>query len=357
MTIKDDSSNPAYADQARESMADKLTRDQERINKALTLARRGLAEEGIPLIRPLIAERGKWPNALAAMGYCFEGSGNPATAIYLYKKALVQQPQNKEWLELLAKAKKKSAARLQAAEKTKPGFQLVILAFFLAIGAALFVSMVVVDEIANFITTITGFQPPSDMPLFVGAAGLLAFLSLLSLSSWTIKLRHYGKALRELKKEDLSDGNLVCPMCGLSHRTCLCECPFCGTPRIPPLPDEPPPLPAPEGRENWLTPSQHQAEFGHELARLIIHAGIGAGIGAGIYLLASSISYYYQPERFPTPYFMQHERLHAVNLLTKYLTYCKKFKNVMIILMAYCAILSVIIHSLIENHLKAKSRK
>ena len=274
------------------------------------------------LLRPLIAEKEKWPTALAAMGFCFEKSGNLATAIYLYKKALALQPTKKDWRGMLENLETKSAERLQGVRKTKPGYRPVVLAVLLAIWAALIVSMVAVDEMSDLFQSIAGFRPIDYMPLFMGVAGVPALIALCSLISWAITRNRHDRALLNLKKEDLSDGPLVCRTCGLTYREGLNECHFCGTPpeapkeqaaaqslpasSLPPPiplegPEEPPPLPAPiitplGGQENSAAQSPSPLPMGDGSEDGCASYLVAAVFFAFIGLLAGiPISYLFQP--------------------------------------------------------------
>lgn len=266
MMAKTDPPNGASAGLEQSDKAAELETGQDDIKKAVALANLGQGKEGIRLLRPLVAEKGKMLNTLVAMGFCHEKSGDLASAIYLYAQAIAQQPQNKVVRELLEGVKGKHKIRIEEAEKKRPGNLKMILALILLLVGAVAISVIVFDEINEFFYIVFDVRLIQYFPFVVGGAAVMEGLALWLLTAWLVKKLRHHKLMKRLKGEDFEDGrHRECWQCQLRYFKNLRECPFCVAPGRKPkikakkesIPTGPPPLPmtaiAPIGGSEELT--------------------------------------------------------------------------------------------------------
>lgn len=215
---------------------------QEVCSRAAQLAKQGVPEKGIELLRPVIRDEESNATAIAAMAYCHEKAGALRVAIYLYSEAIRRNPQAPQWADRLVKCDKEHKNLIEQAKSRRPGllFPSCVALFFLLL-AGLAAAAAFPGIVTECIDYLTDLDISKYSVYCLAVCGASALIAVLFAGAGTAKWLRYRDALRRATGEDFSDGRHgVCWHCGLIYRRGLRLCPYCASP-----PQQPPaPVPA-----------------------------------------------------------------------------------------------------------------
>lgn len=205
---------------------------QEVIERATKLARQGHWREGAQMLRPLVAQSRRWPNAVAALAYCHQQGGELGTATYLYTQAIAIQPTNKIWKDLLARCGDEYQAKIADARKLQPSSTFLMWGaslLIVALAAALTIS---VDIVGDAVDSVFGMKPADGMLEILLAAGAFGLAGLSMLGAWGYRRAQFLIVFRKARGEEFADSrHEACWQCRLAYKASKAECPFCGAAR------------------------------------------------------------------------------------------------------------------------------
>jgi len=216
--------------------------NQEICSRAAQLAKQGVPEKGIELLRPVIRDEESNATAIAAMAYCHEKAGALRAAIYLYSEAIRRNPRESQWADRLAKCDKEHKNLIEQAKSRRPGLLFPsCLALFFLLLAGLAAAVAFPGIVTECIDYLTNYDISKYSVYCLAVCGASALIAVLFAGAGMAKWLRYREAVRRATGEDFSDRRHgVCWHCGLIYRRGLRECPYCASP-----PQQPPaPVPA-----------------------------------------------------------------------------------------------------------------
>jgi len=217
---------------------------RETIEQAIKLARAGMPNQGMALLRPLVQDLNSKPFAIAAMAYCYQKSVNLLTARYLFTEAIRLKPDQPTWANNLKQCIDEHEKQFNELSKKKPSIIFFILAFLLILLGGLIVAVTLVSELSQIVYVMTDLDFENNMILPLVIASVLGVLGFIFTIIWLKAKWFFRKAVKEIRGENFEDSkHKPCPVCSLKRLKNKLNCPFCEAPYKVKVKDVSPPMP------------------------------------------------------------------------------------------------------------------